>query len=195
MLLAEGLVEEHEERGVMARTLTPSDAEEVMSLRAVIDGFAARLAAENIDEEKAAGLRLRLDRLLSFAGTQDHTARIEADLEIHRFIVECSGHGLLKKLYSLLENQVRLLLLNVGWIDFSSQDIGKQHRALTEAICDGNAAAAAAAALYHSREVRRIQTGSKKDDRSRGLQRMGGEMGLRRNKRQHPVGTSGETDD
>lgn len=56
-LRAEGLVEFERFRGAQIRILTRQKVIELNQIRAVIEGFAARLAAQNLDEEGAALLR------------------------------------------------------------------------------------------------------------------------------------------
>lgn len=182
MLLHEGLIDLDATRGATARSMTRQDAEEIMSLRAVIDSFAAKLAAERITPAKAKELKRRLRKLLSLSGARTIAERIEADLDIHRYIVDCSEHDLLRQLYEPLENRVKLLLLNVSWIVFSTDELSKQHSTLIEAICSGDGPAAAAASLYHAEETRRIQTGSAQHARMEYLSRsrLSGSMGLRR---------------
>lgn len=159
VLIAEGLVEIRPFKGAITRTLTPRDAEEIMAVRGVIEPLAARLAARHATAEKSAGLRQRLDKLLSLGGKAPRRDRVHADLDMHRYIVECSESQLLQQIYALLDNRVRLLLLNAGAYEFSAEDLSKQHSWLIQAICDGDEVAAQAAASHHAEEVYSIQRG------------------------------------
>lgn len=174
LLIADGLVEVRPFKGAITRSLTRKDAEEIMALRSVIDPLAARLAAETINPDKVRGLRERLDKLLSLSGDKLRRERITADLDIHRFIVDCSDNALLQQIYGLLDNQVRLLLLNVAARGFTTDDLSKQHSWLVEAICEGDGPAAEAAARHHWLEAHRVQSGAASNARAKGLTGLGG---------------------
>ena len=185
VLIAEGLVEIRQFRGAIARSLTRKDAEEIMTLRNVIDPLAARLAAESISPEKAHGLQKRLAALLRLTAEGRNRDRIAADLDIHRYIVECTGNSLLQQIYGHLDSQVRLLLLNAAGYTTSMDELSKQHTWLIQAICDGDGAAAEAAARHHSHEAQTVHSGRSPRRRVTSLSGTGADepgLGLRRRK-------------
>ncbi len=68
----EGLLEAHPNGGFVVRAFTVEDAIDAIEIRGVLEGTAARLAAERAeDPERAAGLRVHLDRIDELLGDPD----------------------------------------------------------------------------------------------------------------------------
>src|SRR5581483_3532026 len=69
------------------------DVEEIMQLRAALEGLAARVAAETNPSGAAEELRLRLRRMMEAATEGDSIAATLAHIDFHRAIGEASEFG------------------------------------------------------------------------------------------------------
>ncbi len=63
MLAAESLVHLQPHRGAVVNELSPDELEEICLVRAVLEGIAARLAAQNMDDERIANLESLLEAM------------------------------------------------------------------------------------------------------------------------------------
>lgn len=146
----EGLVVLRPYRGAFVRPLTPSDAWEIYTFRNTLEGMAARLVAERITPPKADALGEAFDRLVAAARDGDRQKVNEADYELHRLIVQLSGHSRLRGYYRLLEGQTRLYMTVTGGFHPNLAEVPELHKALVEAIRMGNAGVAEDLAKTHN---------------------------------------------
>ncbi len=142
----EGLVTQVPYAGWSVSTLDDQDLWELYTLRATLEGMAARLAAECITEEGAAQLRESYRQLLALCEGDDLKAITLADLDLHKTITELSGHRRLAVQYRLVENQF-LTYIAAANRAFDPHEVGPSHEALVEAICAGEGERAEAEAL------------------------------------------------
>ncbi|WP_457637974.1 GntR family transcriptional regulator [Oceanithermus sp.] len=146
-LAQEGLVEMRPGRGAWVRVLKPREVAEVYEVRALIEGEAARRAAERSNEADLARLEVALDELEQ-ADPADYAAQIAADARFHALLVAASGNRVLEQVFHDLD--AALALTRQFSRDFNqTPQTRQQHRAITAAIARGDAEAARAAAVLH----------------------------------------------
>jgi phosphonate utilization transcriptional regulator len=158
-----GLVRLEKNRGVFVRQIGVAEADEIYELRAVLDEFAGRLAAQNADALDVADLRTRLDRMERAVARGDLDTYHEANLGFHDRLVELAGNVKLLALYRRLVNELSLhrrATLDQSGIPSVSLE---EHRAIVD--CIGSGQAAAAGRLLHdhvmaSRERMHRKTGA-----------------------------------
>ncbi len=130
-------------------SLTPMKA--VTELRAQIDAFAARYAAGRV----AAGadpeiLLAAFDRLQAAAKAHDYAAFDTADTNLHLAIVDVARVDGLADVWKQVASRMKPFhteTLRTCWPDLDV--LFEAHRPLVDAICDGDAASAEAAARAH----------------------------------------------
>ena len=83
-LQAEGLVELEPHRGARVTVFDPKKIVEVMSIRAALEGYAARVALPFIDNAALADLRCKVDDMGRFASAGDTARLVAANKEFHR---------------------------------------------------------------------------------------------------------------
>lgn len=132
----EGLVTQIPYAGWSVSTLDEQDVWELYTLRATLEGMAARLAAEKICEEGAARLQGEYQRLLILCKADDLKAITLADLSLHKMIIDLSGHKRLALQYRLIENQFLVYIAASNRV-FDPHQVGSSHGALVAAICAG----------------------------------------------------------
>ena len=131
--------------GVMHRRFAGADAGHIAELRSALESAAARLAAERRTERDLKQLESLLVRREEAWRSGDPEAFVAADATFHLAVVAASGNEVMTAMYADLSEVLR---------DWLRGDVGTEltpetymgHDVLLDALRDGNAAAAAAAA-------------------------------------------------
>jgi DNA-binding GntR family transcriptional regulator len=139
-LEAEGLVDIVPHRGAAVRKPSPAELEELFQVREVLEGLAARLAAENAG---APEVRRRLEREVEAqrGGKEgfDTLDYIEDNERFHRTIVEVAGSPMLDRMIQQLRMPVyRAAFFRLFKASNRGRSVG-QHLAILEAILAGDA--------------------------------------------------------
>jgi DNA-binding GntR family transcriptional regulator len=112
-LEAEGLVVAVPGRGMIVPKLSPADADELYDLRGVLEGHAARLAAQRATPE----LHARLNTLIKAFGAalkQGDTDRMIAiDIDFHGALAAASGSSRLERAIDTVRAQVHQIRLRM----------------------------------------------------------------------------------
>jgi DNA-binding GntR family transcriptional regulator len=108
-----GLVSLSAHRSLSITMLTPQRAREIYTLRALLESFAARMAAEDgrIGPEAIALLDERQEALAEAARLGDVGALVEADMGLHEALSALAGHELLLEHLAGIHTHVRRLLI------------------------------------------------------------------------------------
>jgi DNA-binding GntR family transcriptional regulator len=140
-LKADGIVEEIGRRGLWVAPLDPDLMRHHYDIRAVLDGLAARLAAERVRAGAGGKFRRRADAILA-AGTQavetgDTAGQVRQDRALHALVYETSGNPLLAR---TAEPHWRFLQRAMGEVLRRAtlpKEIWRQHAEIAEAIAAG----------------------------------------------------------
>lgn len=150
-LSAEGLVTFSSRRGAIVTALTPEDIKEILSIRAVLEGMGARLAAERGTPEEISRVRQAFHRLEAARG--DVRLYFECNYEFHRAILDAAHSPRLKELIFNLRNAVepvaRRYLIAAGRVETAHRD----HADLLSALEQGDPDAAEQIASGHAQHV------------------------------------------
>jgi DNA-binding GntR family transcriptional regulator len=142
-LAAQGIVELRPNRGASIRLLTREDVIDRYQIREVVEGLAARLAAERIMEgESADDLHDAYRAMQKARRSGDINGYVGENLRFHTEIVKLSGNGLLGELTDHLRLQT--FHLQFGWL-VSAENTGRSmrgHDAILKAIIAGDGALA-----------------------------------------------------
>jgi DNA-binding GntR family transcriptional regulator len=137
-LEADGLIELRPSRGAFVRVLTAKDVIEIYSTRSLLEGYAAFLAAKRSTVKDIEQIREAFVNSLQMAEGSNIEKTINADLDIHRAIWNTSGHGIIIKVLSNLEMQIRLFMAAQAHLFENLVDSVKDHEEIIEAIATGN---------------------------------------------------------
>lgn len=107
-LAAMGVIEERPYSGSFVRNLTVEDIEDIYNTRAVIDEYAARLAAKRITPEQLQELEALLREMDAAENAHDF---VEKDIAFHAMVVNAAGSPALKRMWEGLQL--------VGWTGLS----------------------------------------------------------------------------
>jgi DNA-binding GntR family transcriptional regulator len=149
-LVREGLVVQFDHRGSFVAELDRDDLEEICTLRAVLEGYCARLAAGKgavLDE-----LDSHVDVMRAAAAGGDFGKLMEADVAFHRALHAVAGHTLLAEVLRSLQQRMRL---TVAFADaYSEPDVvAESHATLLAAIRSGDGDLAERVARAHVLEL------------------------------------------
>jgi DNA-binding GntR family transcriptional regulator len=148
-LAQEGLVEVYPRRGMFVTDVDVRKLALVSEVRAALEPEAARLAAERATDAERAELQELLATLDADGSALDDGALMALDERIHRAVYRCARNDLLA---TTLE-QYYVLALRIWTIALDRQhelnDAVQGHRALLEAIHDGDGERAAATMRAH----------------------------------------------
>ena len=130
----EGLVKNIQNKGAVVVGVSQKDIDDIYAIRLRLDGFAAKLAAENITDEQLDRLEQAVE-LQSFYSEKADTENVRRfDSEFHNTIYEASGNRPLCSMLKSFHNQIRRARgISLGVSGRSAKSI-EEHRGIMEAI-------------------------------------------------------------
>jgi len=146
-LAGEGLLVRHAYSAWEVASLTAEDAWELYSVRSPLEGLAARLASERIDEVGRSTLYAALGALVQAIRDRDWPRIADADIGFHRTVVSLAGHKRLGMLHDQIITPIHLYMLSSNRSGFD--DLISFHTQFVETIVQGNADAAQQMAADH----------------------------------------------
>lgn len=157
-LEAEDLLTLYPRRGALVKPISPSEADDVLEARLLIETHcAARVAAES--SETAAALRASVadqEQALRDGGEGGVPFAI-ADRDFHRLIVAANGNELLTRQYDALrDRQQRITVTAVARDPGRVAGFITEHAAIAEAIEQGDSEAAAERMAAHLRNAHEL---------------------------------------
>ena len=127
-----------------------ADAWEIYTLRGVLEGLAARLAATNVTEADGKRLRAVADQLQQAIRKRRFEEAIEIDFDLHTAIVELAQHRRLAEQHRFILQQVRFHMVQSGFFPEDYDELIAAHKALIEAVIAGDADRAEKLARSHN---------------------------------------------
>jgi DNA-binding GntR family transcriptional regulator len=155
----DGLVTNKPRHGYFVTMFDLRTLEDAFDVREVLDGFAAQRAAERIGLTDKNRLRALVRQCEAMAAAdnrsmEDLIEEMRLGFEIHRLIARSSGNeflcDLLSKIFDKFQHFVWIELL---WLDEWAV-ARREHAAIVEAVCSGDAERAARLARQHVRVSR-----------------------------------------
>jgi DNA-binding GntR family transcriptional regulator len=134
----DGLVVREPHRGARVRRVSDGEAVEILQARAVLEGLAARQAAERIDDAGAARLHSCIARQRELLETGDLLGASEVNAELHATLLELSGHATAMRLIQSLNAQTVRYQYRTILIPGRPGASVAEHAAIVEAVTAGN---------------------------------------------------------
>ncbi|MDF8357560.1 GntR family transcriptional regulator [Ensifer adhaerens] len=150
----EGLVESQPHRGYSVTAIDLKTGQQLLDLRRVLDGYAARLAATAITQQGLDDLDAILAQLAVFEAMEkpsvdDLAEEVRIGLRIHEVIARESGDAFLYETLKVLYGRLTLLIwVDVLWVD-KWDDTRADHKEIVFAVEARDPERAAAAAEAH----------------------------------------------
>jgi DNA-binding GntR family transcriptional regulator len=156
LLRNEGVLKDAPGRGLIVSPLVADEVTHMYDMRAVIEGLASRLAAEQ-NAQRAAKLGPALIDAGRKAVASGSVAKmVAADMRFHEFIYSLSGNPLIAPAMAGHWTHTQRVMGEVLIKDETPRDIWDQHAAILAAIADGDAVRAEKLALKHITEAARF---------------------------------------
>lgn len=155
-LEVERLVEVAPRRGFVVPTITIDDLVEIFEIREVLEGLAARRAAQRMGPAELEALCETVDRMERARAADDVTGLAEASSQFHRLLRSGSKYARLPQLLALLFDAHRSIWLH----ELAPERIDgaiAEHRAICDAITAHDGTLAEQLAREHSRHALRAQ--------------------------------------
>ncbi len=149
LLRSEGLLLEEPRRGTFVVSLSADDVREIYSLRAAIEGRAARLLAAKQDVAAVAELRGLLSSIEAAAAAGDVAAVYRQDLAFHDAVCRLSGNARLHEVFARYVPMLRALLHVDERMQDSLAAVAEQHRPIVDAIDAGDVQGAMTHTEHH----------------------------------------------
>ena len=136
-------------KGIVVLGVTEKDIEDIFAVRLRVEGMAAARAAESQNEERKQELREAIELQEYYVGRHDADHIKHMDNRFHELVYRLSGSGVLYDtllpLHKKTQKFRKVSVQNESRAERSLQE----HRAIYNAICAGDAAAAEAAMTVH----------------------------------------------
>lgn len=156
-LSTEGFITIEPHKGAIVRKLTRDDVVQVFSVREVLEGFAARLAAENITvADNRPRLAAILKEMQAHYDANDLFDYMESNEKFHDLIVEIGGNRYLQTLISQLRTPLYRYQFNHLMNMASKRNSMDDHKVIADAILKGDGAAAEQAMRNHVANAQRF---------------------------------------
>jgi DNA-binding GntR family transcriptional regulator len=149
-LAREGLVQQVAFTRWQVSETSPRDAWELYTLRAALEGLAARLAAENgvaADHKRLKSTVAELTRAVKDKRFEDVT---DIDFRLHQEIVEIAKHRRLAEQHGYIMQQVRFHMVHSGFFPKDYAALVDEHAALIGAVIERQPDLAEALAKSHN---------------------------------------------
>lgn len=156
LLKRQGLVEEFGRKGLRVVPLDPLRVLQLYQVRAVVDGLAARLAAQQSATGSAVraetdSLKRQLDAGADFDATTPIPVLVRADTEFHRGLYRLSGNPVIEEMTApLWPHLMRSMAMVLREPDYAARVWQQEHDAILRHILAGDPVQAEAAASAHA---------------------------------------------
>jgi DNA-binding GntR family transcriptional regulator len=152
-LAQEGLVEHERNRGARVRLVGEEEAAEILDARMVLEGLAARHAAEHAAPREVDELREILGRMRERLDAGDLPGASDQNARLHGRLLEIARHATAQRLVGTLNSQLVRFQYRTILVPGRSERSFVEHSAIVAAVAAGDADAAESAMRAHLGQV------------------------------------------
>jgi DNA-binding GntR family transcriptional regulator len=152
LLANEGLVIINVHRGTFVAKPTPSDVEEIYTLREALETLALRRVTESATDEEIQSLEEKAENFRAATRQKKVNLLVGLNMELHGQLFQLARHNRLSLIWSTLESQLQLC--NLIEIERTQQELSRaieQHDKIIKAIKNRDAEAACRVMSEHIR--------------------------------------------
>lgn len=149
LLELEGLVETIPNKGAIVLGISDKDVEDIYAIRKLIEGLAARWAAERINAVDKKELQKTIDLMEFYAQKGDLDELADLDNKFHQIIYEASGSKILNLTLSNLHQYVQLARLESLRVPNRLKQTLSEHHAILDSFLSGDLDRAEATLAEH----------------------------------------------
>ncbi len=156
-LESQGLLEMRPRKGVRILPLSPDDMSEIYDVLTELESHAAERAAQSrYDERELANLAKAIDEMDRALAIPDLDAWAEADDRFHKELVRLGGNSRIKSIVNMMSDQVRRARMTTLFMRPLPTKSNEDHRAVYQAIRDGDADTARISHRQHRQHAKDI---------------------------------------
>jgi DNA-binding GntR family transcriptional regulator len=133
-LAAEGFVKMIPNQGMMVNKVSIKDIQEVLQIRGVLEGLAARLAAELIKKEEIKILEKYIRQMECYTNKNDFLAFSEIDAKFHELILNVCKNSRLIQIRKNLSDQAHRYRIRSLSVSGRLKHSLKEHQEIVEAL-------------------------------------------------------------
>ncbi|MET8243635.1 GntR family transcriptional regulator [Streptomyces sp. NPDC005202] len=152
-LNTEGWVDLRPAQGAFVHEPTEEEADQLLSVRMLLEAEAARLAAANADSDGIAALEGLVTQGLTAVASDDVDAAVALNARFHAKIMELAGNAVLAELAAQVDRRVRWYYTPVARL--RGRQSWSEHRDLIAAIADHDEQRATQLMREHTEHTRR----------------------------------------
>lgn len=160
----EGLLIAIPNRGTFVPELNVREIEELYSMRALLEGFGARLAAECATKADIGKLESVFAEMEKAAEKPQFALLVKKHTEFHRTISELSAHSILIETWTRLQSKLNLFLNIRLHYQGDLQKVPETHKNILKAIRQGNPEMAEWYMRQHIVQLGELITGKVKEE-------------------------------
>jgi len=134
LLEMEGLVETTTKKGAVVLGISPKDVEDIYAIRQLVEGLAARWAAERLTDHELKELQKIYELMEFYAQKHDVEEMAELDNRFHQMIYEIAGSKILYLTLHNLHQYVQLARLKSLSVQNRLPQTLAEHHAILEAF-------------------------------------------------------------
>lgn len=149
----EGLVHSVPNKGVFVNGISFKDIEDIYTIRMLIEGLAARWAAENITDEESAELKEALDLEEFYTAKNDSENLLKLDSKFHDTIFRASKSRPLMHVLSMFHHYVQKPRIASLESPDRAKRVLEEHKAIYGAIAEKNSEMAEKLTVEHVRNA------------------------------------------
>jgi len=164
LLELEGLVETIPNKGAVVLGISSKDVEDIYAIRCLVEGLAARWAAERMSAIDKKEMQKIMDLMDFYSQKGDLDELADLDNRFHQIIYEASGSKILNLTLGNLHQYVQIARLESLKVPNRLDQTLAEHHAILNAFLEGNPDKAEAALSEHVRNAYlNIKSHNKKD--------------------------------
>ena len=152
-LETEGLVVSLPHRGTFVTQLSVQDVWEIYTLRAAVEGLAARLMAQNATAEEIAHLEESVAQMEQSAQAGDLELLARQDMAFHEYLCRAAHHNRLLDAWLSMNAQIRTMIDLTNCLYLPAEEIVRCHAEVVDAIRQRQAERAARVISGHIWDV------------------------------------------
>lgn len=133
-LVAEGFVKMIPNQGVIVSIASIEDTQEVLQIRSVLEGLAARLATKVINGEEIKELEKYIEQMEYYANKDNALAFSKIDVEFHELILNICGNNRLIQIRKNLSDQAHRYRIRSLSIPGRLKHSLKEHQEIVKAL-------------------------------------------------------------
>ena len=153
-LIDEHLVSRDTTGALTVHRATQREIEDIYTIREVLDGLAARLAARRISETDLLWMTETIETMREAAAAEDAGEVVAANLTFHDVLYGAAGNPRLTRMGQELRDFVRLFSREPLAVAARAVEIAEEHAAILGALQDGDPERAEEASRAHVRSAR-----------------------------------------